>query len=106
VLKQGLDLFKQKFHAQSDSGPGSSKHGEHGERTEAKEHDWVVVSKDDKPAGKDSKGDAKVDWKHALGGFSMPFLSKGQSGGKASSQPNIAEFKGLVAPNKDKGERR
>jgi hypothetical protein len=50
-------------------------------------------------SAKDGKADVKVDWKPGLSGLSMPFLSKSKAGAKASSQPNIAEFK---APAKKK----
>jgi len=51
--------------------------------------DWVIASKDDKPAARKAY---KVDWKSVLSKFGMPFLSKDKAPAKAS-QSNFVEFK-------------
>jgi len=51
--------------------------------------DWVIASKDDKPAARKAY---KVDWKSVLSKFGVPFLSKEKAPARAS-QPNIVEFK-------------
>jgi hypothetical protein len=89
VLKQGIELIKQKLHAASDE------RGDARQETKQAKDDWVVVAKSEEKAKdaieKDRKSDAKIDWKGALASLGAPLFSRG-GGHSRPAQPNIAEF--------------
>jgi Ca2+-binding RTX toxin-like protein len=97
VLGQGIDFVRQAFQSQPQAGTLEAARGDY---AKCADPEWVIGGDSDAKrkdaAEKDRKG-VKVDWKQALGGFGMPFLSKGRAAGKAPGQPNIADFK---APSK------
>jgi len=49
--------------------------------------DWMIVSQDDKPAGKKA---SRIDWKGLLASLGAPLFSRG--GHSRPAQPNIADF--------------
>jgi hypothetical protein len=100
VLKQGIELIKQKLQSHTASAERGDAH-QGREHAGSKHDDWVVVAKSDAKVKdapeKDGKSEVKVDWKGVLASFGAPLFSRG-GGSSKPAQPNIAEFK----PVKDK----